>query len=215
MSSLIRWTAAEDDQLRALWLSGRPSPDIAGTMGKTKGQIIGRAHRLKLPPHALSAIVVGWSDAQDIALRDGWARKLSGRVIGEIVGRSKAAVEARAKMLGLGHRGRSSMIGQRSAPSPFRPMLSTVKARDNSEAATIRRTRDPAPAFKGGATNCQWIEGEVRRHPHTDDNKCGAPRVEGRPYCQSHLARAFHRVQPPSVLGLSSPEEASPSSPGA
>lgn len=37
-----------DDTLRALWAQGLPTLAIAERMGLTKGQVVGRAHRLNL-----------------------------------------------------------------------------------------------------------------------------------------------------------------------
>ena len=44
------WTAQRDDQLRALWASGLPTKAIGAAMGISKNSVIGRAHRLGLPP---------------------------------------------------------------------------------------------------------------------------------------------------------------------
>ncbi|MCA3380192.1 MAG: hypothetical protein ING08_08105 [Roseomonas sp.] len=49
------WTAELDARLRAEWESGKSTSLIADAMKLTKGTVIGRAHRLKLPsrPHPI------------------------------------------------------------------------------------------------------------------------------------------------------------------
>lgn len=46
-----------------------------------------------------------------------------------------------------------------------------------------RATIDPTMPDRG----CQWINGD----PKTYYSKCGAPRVDGKPYCQAHCRRAY------------------------
>lgn len=47
--SIWRQNPALDITLRQLWAEGHPTAEIARRMGLSKNQIIGRAHRLKLP----------------------------------------------------------------------------------------------------------------------------------------------------------------------
>jgi GcrA cell cycle regulator len=44
---------ARDDELRKLWATGLSTSLIGERMGVTKGSIIGRSHRLNLPPRRL------------------------------------------------------------------------------------------------------------------------------------------------------------------
>ena len=44
------WTAAEDAQLRRLWAEGLTATAMGQRMGKNKNMVLGRVHRLKLPP---------------------------------------------------------------------------------------------------------------------------------------------------------------------
>ena len=44
------WTPAAITQLTELWNSGLPTGEIGRRMGCTKNCVIGKAHRLQLPP---------------------------------------------------------------------------------------------------------------------------------------------------------------------
>ena len=45
-----KWQAADDATLAELWASGLSATKIGAAMGRTKSGIIGRSHRLGLPP---------------------------------------------------------------------------------------------------------------------------------------------------------------------
>ncbi|MCG8593426.1 MAG: hypothetical protein MI785_03515 [Kiloniellales bacterium] len=51
---------------------------------------------------------------------------------------------------------------------------------------------------------CQWIAGEPLRRGCSDHLKCGAPTVEGGPYCGDHLARAYAKPEPGKGLASTS-----------
>ena len=44
------WADAELAELERLWLSGEPASAIGRALGRTKNSVIGKVHRLKLPP---------------------------------------------------------------------------------------------------------------------------------------------------------------------
>src|SRR6059058_5169935 len=49
MSAISTWTPDRDAELRRLWSEGRTVSQIQAAMSLTKGQVIGRTHRLGLP----------------------------------------------------------------------------------------------------------------------------------------------------------------------
>ena len=44
------WTSKQIDELKKLWLEGRPTAEIGRRIGVTKNATIGKIHRLHLPP---------------------------------------------------------------------------------------------------------------------------------------------------------------------
>ena len=52
MASDIDWTEETIARLRALWAEGHSTAEIGRRMGTSKNAIIGKAHRLHLPPRA-------------------------------------------------------------------------------------------------------------------------------------------------------------------
>lgn len=49
MPYFTTWDQEQSDRLRQLWDQGYPASEIGEMMGRTKNQIVGRAHRLHLP----------------------------------------------------------------------------------------------------------------------------------------------------------------------
>ena len=47
------WTDQKKQRLAELWNSGMPTSEIGAMMGVNKNSIIGQAHRMNLPHHAL------------------------------------------------------------------------------------------------------------------------------------------------------------------
>jgi GcrA cell cycle regulator len=52
MSAEPTWTDADVEQLRALWHEGRSAKIIGEMMARTKNAVVGKVHRLRLPPRA-------------------------------------------------------------------------------------------------------------------------------------------------------------------
>uniref|UniRef100_UPI0022EA7F36 GcrA family cell cycle regulator n=1 Tax=Falsiroseomonas oryzae TaxID=2766473 RepID=UPI0022EA7F36 len=44
------WTAEAIERLRALWAEGHSTAEIGRRMGISKNAVVGKAHRLSLPP---------------------------------------------------------------------------------------------------------------------------------------------------------------------
>ncbi len=55
------WSEAEEAVLRRMWAAGQPVVDIMAALGRSKGSVIGRAHRLELGPWP------GWADLPPVA----------------------------------------------------------------------------------------------------------------------------------------------------
>jgi len=76
----------------------------------------------------------------------------------------------------------------------------TSAARAENQARTVPTQYGIQPGFNGAlAGGCQFIEGEdfIDVIRAGGDPHCGAPRLEGEPYCREHHHRAFAGVRPP------------------
>lgn len=101
------------------------------------------------------------------------AQNIKFGIIAARLGRSRNSVIGRANRIGVQKPDRQRFAKKVEAENrkPTRPIL-------------LR----PKLAPKG--RQCQWIEGD----PSPDDScKCRAWTVEGKPYCQAHLDRAYRR----------------------
>lgn len=118
-----------------------------------------------------------YTKEQDDTIRRMRAENVPFSKIAERLGRTKNQIIGRANRLGLQKPNRSSFAKQ-------------VKAENAKPTRPIPLRRKAAPKGR----QCQWIEGD----PSADDTcKCRAWTVEGKPYCQEHLARAYRRPDAP------------------
>ncbi len=108
LGSTIRprpYTPADDEAIRACWRAGGEVQRLARELGRSPGSIRLRAQALGVHQPSPRR---RWSDDEDTAVRDGYARGLTCREIAvELPGRSGAAVAARAAKLGLATYGRA------------------------------------------------------------------------------------------------------------
>lgn len=52
------WSVSDDRRLEAMWNDATPTKVIAAVLGRSKGSVIGRAHRLGLAHHDLYQIIL-------------------------------------------------------------------------------------------------------------------------------------------------------------
>lgn len=111
-----------------------------------------------------------WTPADDAALRDAMRRGDSHQAIADRLGRTKGAVAGRADRLGVARKKRDL---------------------ENEGPGWLARGMRAMPALPP-VRFCQWPIGDPRDE---DFRFCGAPAVEGRPYCDRHCARAYTRYE--------------------
>ncbi len=178
------WTQREDARLREEVASKMTSSEAAAAHGRSQKAVTDRARMLGCPfPKAGGAPGEQYTPELVAKLRDMWAAGYATSAIGRLLGLTKNQVIGKAHRLGL--EPRFSPIRR---VDPLR-----CQARPENEVALEAPKPgkgDPSRLARVPRTNhdpCQWIEGE----PSADDKcKCGAPAVEGRPYCPEHEARA-------------------------
>lgn len=167
---------AMTDRLRQLWAEGHSAGRIGDLMGLSKNQVIGRAHRLKLPQRDLPAALHAVKDKP---------RVLSSARLGAAgVGGSRVAPAAQPSLMRVD----ASSSGPRAAAG-----TALVSLSGNSGAGASQ----PRPQLFLGR-GCQfpmWKHGE---RPAFDEARyCDAParrNAEGRQdsaYCAEHHARCF------------------------
>lgn len=212
------WTPEQDAQLRQHWDAGHSTAEIGRRMGVTKNSIIGRAHRLLLPPRAAicNSALAPVSDRQRDIIRNLW-RAEPITAICRLTGLDNRRVKKLAVEMDLpeksrgvvfrpaarAQRGLSQTSATRAAfPSPARPGdprpavasgLIGVSSQPNSPGAAS----NPRPVFLAG--KCQfplWSNRERPTHAY-----CEAPTVARRngcasPFCATHYAVAYEPPRP-------------------
>lgn len=128
-----------------------------------------------------------WTDERVADLSRLWEAGYSASAIGRILGVSKNAVVGKAHRLRLASRP-SPIRRERRVPVRRRiPMLARPVEQKPAEPVP-----PPAPPRivrrDGKGPNCLWPIGDPGE---ADFHFCGAPAVEGKPYCPAHCARAY------------------------
>jgi GcrA cell cycle regulator len=185
------WTTHEDERLRSMWSDRTLSAaEIGRRMGRGKNSIIGRAHRLRLPPRpaVVPAAAVRVAAARRANSMDGAARKRAAR-------NSIATAEASCRHGGEGGGvplpGAAAHDCEGSARPPRAAAGTGACARPLPPALPHGVT---PTAARAGISWCRWpMWGDRERPTH---RYCGAPvslRPDGvpRPYCAAHAALAY------------------------
>lgn len=146
------WTEDQDAKLRRLWADGLSSAQIGAAMRMTKNAVVGRAHRLKLPPRPSPIVPVPTLAAEQraalrVLLRQGFSADEMARRLGV------ARESVRRAMRDMGLRCLPPLPPMRS--DGVRPLLARgaavlVRAKDTTEklrAEAFRRHAQP-----GGGT---------------------------------------------------------------
>ncbi len=129
---------------------------------------------------------MSWTDERITELTRLWTAGYSASAIGRMLGVSKNAVVGKAHRMRL--QGRPSPIrrdqrapARRRVPMPSQPM-------DRRPAAPVPPPRWTVRRREAGGPACLWPLGDPGE---ADFHFCGAPAVEGKPYCPEHCARAY------------------------
>lgn len=201
------WSPEQIAKLRALWDEGLSSSEIGRRMGVSKNAILGKAHRLSLPPRKQAE---GWPEERTAQLRALWGECLSAPEIARRLGVSvHAVINKVARLPDLPRRGswlpalasvdpepakkRAPRIAARRAPKPAatRPaaprLVSAPAPVPKPAVAAPQRPRLGAP-LTGLVRTCQFIEGDK-----PDWQFCQDPAEIGRSYCAHHSAVCYWR----------------------
>ena len=167
------WNAETIACLRVLWAEGHSTAEIGRRMGLTKNSIVGKAHRLQLPPRP-SPIRYGQAGKPEAVPKLGpqgdqplLSSAPSDAVCGEqIVQKLKAAAKSSKRK-----KGRSLSSPKSSSPVSSGQLDGYV--------------RGPVPK------SCCWPLGEPGQR---DFHFCGASATPGKPYCSEHAKIAYVKL---------------------
>ncbi len=135
---------------------------------------------------------MAWTNELIHELTQLWDAGYSASHIGKRLGVSKNAVIGKAHRLKLP--ARPSPIRAERAVSPLRPPVPKTVPRPRPALEVVPKPiAKPAPApraarRRSGGPSCLWPIGDPGQ---PDFHFCGEPSVPGKPYCDSHGARAY------------------------
>lgn len=183
----MTWTNKKVDRLVAMWNSGYSAGAIGRAVGKTKNAVVGKAHRLGLPTRELPIGLSTdqnrdrWSATAEKQLAHDWADNVPLPTIAHRQNKTIAAVERKARRMGLPERSGPTQVAKQKAPvkKPAAPA---------KVVQIVRAPGGPSP-FK----TCQFIEGEPVKFGCSDHLKCGEKTIPGSAYCAWHHARCYTR----------------------
>lgn len=180
------WSYADDAKLRELWET-TPSSKLAAIFGRSRNAVIGRAHRMKLPPKRFRS-----GNKTKSAPKRAVTQKL--RTSGVTNQRPTSLPDRNVGAIQF--QSRSSSRRSEKPVTALPPVLVTGAnsvrcAADAGEGSPARPQPSPVaipvPLLELTARSCRYIvegEGEYALF-------CNAPRLEHGPYCPSHAARCY------------------------
>lgn len=189
---MLKWTREQDAELTQLWAGGLSTSEIGGAMGVTKNAVIGRAHRLDLPPRGQpaglrkpAAEVSGEMKSRAV---NHLRRGVSIPIIMRETGMSEYQLARLKRSLGV----RIMTEPVKAAPvKTAEPVIRPVILPGPAVAPTAAPTTVPVPARTGPMPHaqCQWFDGHRGAF-----RQCEAPAIlahEGRVWCEAHRKRVY------------------------
>lgn len=172
----MEWTEELIAQLRGLWDEGRSTAEIGRQIGMSKNAVVGKAHRLNLPPRP--SPIRRESGLQPARPRTIALRGPTLPPLGAVSGERR---------------------GPQPVPKPETPLKVPPVPPLNKPAAVAGDAAPPSlpvaavgPAPRGREFACCWPLGE----PGTRGfHFCGAAALVGKPYCAQHAQLAYVRVR--------------------
>lgn len=169
------WTAERDAVLAHKWAAGLSTARIAADMGTTKNAVVGRAHRLGLPPRRSPILRVAETPEQAAA------RRAAAQARREADAASARRV-AFAAAAGDGVRRSTGSDAIRGDTLAALGVIPPAAQREGAEAVALPPT--------SRTHRCQWpMWGDGR--PGVSPAFCDDPAVVSRPYCPAHCRAAY------------------------
>jgi len=170
----MEWSEEKIALLRALWAEGHSTAEIGRRMNVSKNAVVGKAHRLNLPPRP-SPI-----------RRDGIPGTPRPATPRRVVGPTLPPLSTTLRL-----------PAEPPRPVTVRPSLPPDPVREAAPAGEAAAVAKPAPVRQPGARPthpiaCCWPIGE----PGTKSFRfCDAEAMPGKPYCAEHAQIAYVKVR--------------------
>lgn len=161
----MEWTEELITHLQALWGEGRSSAEIGRAIGMTKNAVIGKAHRLNLPP------------------RPSPIRREAGATV------LRPRPPSRGPTLPPLATFRVASRPEPKLPSPSKPALAPESLACSVAPSAAEK---PARQAQGREMACCWPLGDPGTPGF---HFCGAVAALGKPYCVAHAQLAYIRVR--------------------
>jgi GcrA cell cycle regulator len=206
------WTDETIARLRALWADGHSTAEIGRRMGVSKNAVVGKAHRLNLPPRPSPIRRDGVSGARARNLQP---RRVVGPTLPSLATTPPASAPAMATPTIATPTIATPTMAEQVAPTPEMTaqapaaaqatIPTPIPAPNMTPVAAVVQAAAPAPAapYKPVAVRavapraprlvaCCWPLGE----PGTKSFRfCDAEATHGKPYCHAHAQLAYVKVR--------------------
>ncbi|HWX46920.1 MAG TPA: GcrA family cell cycle regulator [Roseomonas sp.] len=182
------WTQELIESLKALWNEGHSTAEIGRRLGVSKNAVVGKSHRLALPPR--QSPIRRATAVQDPAT----AHKLSVASAPDpsaikISARPAATHGESPTAIAVPHQDEARDVVE---PAARRSTVALPRDELKSATAAPRSLSALQPAVHRRPAPCCWPLGE----PRTPGFRlCGAPALPGKPYCAEHAALAYVRAR--------------------
>ncbi|GBQ76256.1 hypothetical protein AA14337_0467 [Acetobacter malorum DSM 14337] len=188
----MEWTDETIARLKELWAEGLSTAEIGRRLSITKNAVVGKAHRLSLPPRPSpirrsdKTKVAGTETAAKAAPAVAAPAKEKAPQATAPVADSKPAVAAAPAV---------DAPAPKPAPQPkaeAKPAKAPAAPRASAKPKTsLRSISDPEPKKRRGPSCC-WPIGD----PGTPGfHFCGATPLPGKPYCAEHAQIAYVKLR--------------------
>ncbi|WP_018980054.1 GcrA family cell cycle regulator [Saccharibacter floricola] len=202
----MEWTEELIARLRDLWSQGLSTAEIGRQLSITKNAVVGKAHRLELPPRP--------SPIRNRSSEDGSTpprkrsttsrkKKTSQETASLPLEGGKSAPSSEEKKVSAAKEAPSSpaaVSGEKGA-APTKPAASRATTASTEPTRPVapprkmappRRVREAMDRATRRGPSCQWPHGD----PGTPGfHFCGATPLPGKPYCAEHAAVAYVKIR--------------------
>ena len=174
----MSWTEDRVEILKTLWVKGLSASQIAIELGGgvTRNAVIGKVHRLKLAARAKPATS---------SARTRSAKKPSKRVTRRTTSSNKYSTTKTRSMPSAKTVGATAL---KQSPSSE----SEIKIAHNEASEVVIPIDERISLLELRENNCKWPIGDPM---HPDFHFCGKTSLEGKPYCETHSKRAYHKME--------------------
>jgi len=186
----MEWNEELISRLRALWQEGLSTAEIGRQLEITKNAVVGKAHRLGLPPRpspirrqpeAEGAAAPARAAAPKAAPKPAVVAEAPAQPV--VAEAAPAPVVEAAAVVAPAPVAAPEAVAPRPAPKPEVPV--------EAPRPVLRAVSAPAAPRRSGLTCC-WPLGE----PGTKDfHFCGGTPIPGKPYCAEHAQLAYVKLR--------------------